>query len=228
MPNVKGTTRAQTIFLRAYAKNPDGPPADLWPSPAVFRKWLRRPRFAKALQSLLDAIRYQTDLHLAHAACNTAKQLAQATACPEPVEGPAPNSSNGPAPNSSNGPAPNSSNGPAPNSSKGQNTALNPQHLSLLLRLHHLRQRFPAHPAHNGKPRDDDDDGQNVISEREFIRSISGDEGVKDYDELVAMRRARAERERREREQAQSQTPRPPPTADEDQDDQVQDPSPTL
>jgi hypothetical protein len=191
MPNVTGTTRAQTNFLRAYAKNSDGPPADLWPSPAVFRKWLRRPRFARALESILAAVRYQTDLHLAHAACNTAKHIAHAAASPPATKDQPPGSKD-----------------------------LAP----LLLRLHHLRQRFPAHPAQNGKP--DDDSTEKVISEREFVRSISGDEGVHAYDELVAMRKERAERERREPEQAQS--PKPPPATDENDDDDLDDSSPTL
>src|SRR6266511_4049039 len=35
MPDIKGTTRAQTIFLRAFRDNPLGPPPDAWPTPAV-------------------------------------------------------------------------------------------------------------------------------------------------------------------------------------------------
>jgi hypothetical protein len=43
MPKPIRNSHAQTIFLRAFQENPAGPPPDLWPSPAVFRKWLNRP-----------------------------------------------------------------------------------------------------------------------------------------------------------------------------------------
>ena len=35
MTYIKGTTRAQTIFLRAFRKNPAGPPPDQWPDQDV-------------------------------------------------------------------------------------------------------------------------------------------------------------------------------------------------
>src|SRR5688572_11347353 len=157
MPNVKGTTRHQTIFLRAFRDHPAGPPPELWPSPAVFQRWLTRPHFRKTLQSTLAALRFQTDLHLAIAACQTARQIAFNSAAP-------------------NAPAPTP---PDPNQ---------------LLRLHHLRQRFPA----AGTPRKEDPEEPQPLSEREWVRSMSGDEGVKAYDELVAMRKARWAREKEE------------------------------
>ena len=43
-------------------------------------------------------------------------------------------------------------------------------------------------------------DETRVQSEREWVRSMSGEEGVKAYDELVAMREARWAREKAERE----------------------------
>jgi hypothetical protein len=76
MPNVKGTTNKQTLFLRAFRTHPAGPaPAD-WPSPAILRKWLRKPAFVKALHSLQEALRFQTDFHLANAATNAARKFA--------------------------------------------------------------------------------------------------------------------------------------------------------
>src|SRR6266566_3743753 len=76
MPNVNGTTNKQTLFLRAFRTRPTGPaPAD-WPSPAILRKWLRKPAFVKALHSLQEALRFQTDFHLANAATNAARKFA--------------------------------------------------------------------------------------------------------------------------------------------------------
>jgi hypothetical protein len=76
MPNVKGTTNKQTLFLRAFRTHPAGPaPAD-WPSPAILRKWLRKPAFVKALHSLQEALRFQTDFHLSNAATNAARKFA--------------------------------------------------------------------------------------------------------------------------------------------------------
>jgi hypothetical protein len=170
MPRIPGTSNQQSAFLRAFRTHQNGPPAELWPSPALFRRWMRRPTFARAVDSLLQAVRFQTDVHLAFAACHAARQAAQTAAAPHNPAAPAPKP-------------------PDPNQ---------------LFRLHHLRQRFPLHA--NGQPKpNDDDDKTTVLSEREFVRQISGDEGVKAYDELVEMRRARAIRE--------SQNQQPPPDA---------------
>src|SRR5438876_894904 len=38
MTYLKGTTKAQTIFLRHFRANPNGPPADQWPSPVILRR----------------------------------------------------------------------------------------------------------------------------------------------------------------------------------------------
>src|SRR5688572_1235985 len=158
MPNVKGTTRHQTIFLRAFRDHPAGPPPELWPSPAVFQRWLTRPHFRKSLQSTLAALRFQTDLHLAIAACQTARQIAS-----RPLT---------------------------------QDSGLSTQDSNLLLRLHHLRQRFPAASGSADTKADEPE----PLSEREWVRSMAtnGDEAVKAYDELVAMRKARWAREKAE------------------------------
>lgn len=74
MLDLKGTTRAQTL-LRAFAKNPYGPPPDLWPSPVVLRRWLKRPGFCGAMNSILRALRYQADFHLTAAAASGAHLL---------------------------------------------------------------------------------------------------------------------------------------------------------
>ena len=67
MPDIAGTTRAQTIFLRALRENPSLP-ADHWPTPFLFRKWLRRPAFRRALMSLRDANRFRSAYHLSRSA----------------------------------------------------------------------------------------------------------------------------------------------------------------
>lgn len=75
MPRIKGTTNAQTIFLRAFRNNPAGPPPQDWPAPAVLRRWLRRPTFRRALQSLQDSLRFQADFHLSNLATQAAQKL---------------------------------------------------------------------------------------------------------------------------------------------------------
>jgi len=69
------TTRAQELFLEAFRQSPAGPaPAD-WPTPGVLRRWLKSRRFKKALTATRDAIRLQTDFHLASAASSAARAL---------------------------------------------------------------------------------------------------------------------------------------------------------
>ena len=75
MPDLKGTTRAQTLFLRAFVKDPCGPPAEEWPSPVVLRRWLKRPGFCGAMNSILRTLRYQADFHLTAAAASGAHVL---------------------------------------------------------------------------------------------------------------------------------------------------------
>ena len=101
MPRIAGTTDAQSTFLRAFRHNPAGPAPAEWPHPAVLRRWLRRPAFLAALNSLHQTLRFQVDFHLATAA---ARAAAAFTAQPE----------------------------------------FTTQDLSHLLRLAHLRDRFPA------------------------------------------------------------------------------------
>jgi hypothetical protein len=72
-----GTTRAQTLFLRDFRISPTGPAPEHWPSPSVFRRWMRKPRFRSALASLRDNLRFQADIHLATAANSAAHALSQ-------------------------------------------------------------------------------------------------------------------------------------------------------
>jgi hypothetical protein len=75
MPNVTGTTRAQTLFLRAFRTSPTGPaPAD-WPTPAILRKWLRKPAFRRALATIQETLHFQSDFQLASAATTAARKL---------------------------------------------------------------------------------------------------------------------------------------------------------
>jgi hypothetical protein len=72
MPRIKGTTDAQSSFLRSFAK-PDGPRQ--WPTPAVLRRWLRKPGFLQAMRSLKKAIRYQSDFQLLIASAQAATEM---------------------------------------------------------------------------------------------------------------------------------------------------------
>jgi hypothetical protein len=75
MADIPGTSRAQTSFLRAFRNNPSGPPSQSWPSPSILRRWLRRPRFRAALNSIRSAIQLQSDFHISSAATTAARNL---------------------------------------------------------------------------------------------------------------------------------------------------------
>jgi len=75
MSNINGTTRHQTLFLRAFRTHESGPPHEMWPSPSILRKWLRKPAFIRSLRSVQEALRFQTDFHLSNAAKQAAKKL---------------------------------------------------------------------------------------------------------------------------------------------------------
>lgn len=77
MRTMKGMTKTQTIFLRAFRDNPLGPPPSEWPSGAVLKRWLRKEKFRHALQGVRDALRFQADLHLAAASTSAAQVLQQ-------------------------------------------------------------------------------------------------------------------------------------------------------
>jgi hypothetical protein len=76
MPRIEGTTNAQTAFLRAFRSNPAGPPAELWPAPAILRRWMRRPAFLQALTSIRQVMRFGAHFNIAAAASQAALTLA--------------------------------------------------------------------------------------------------------------------------------------------------------
>jgi hypothetical protein len=82
-PKLKLTT-AQKKFFRTYRQTPGGPVTADWPSPLVFRRWLKRPAFRAALESLRDALRFQADFHLAHASASAARSFMNPDAPLEP------------------------------------------------------------------------------------------------------------------------------------------------
>ena len=84
MPRIRGTTNAQTKFLRAFRTDPHGPSVDKWPSPAVLRRWLRRPGFCDAMASIRDAMRYQADFQLLAASASAAHGLHTSISAGEP------------------------------------------------------------------------------------------------------------------------------------------------
>jgi hypothetical protein len=125
-------TPAQALFLRAFRENPTGPAADKWPAPGTFRRWLKKTSFRKDLAAIRDALRFQADLHVATAAAQAAKSL---------------QSSLGSAPLSAD-------------TAADLTTQL--KAITDLLRLAHLRQRFPAdadpsHTSAGGTTAADDD-----------------------------------------------------------------------
>src|SRR5437867_678202 len=119
MSDIPNTTRAQTKFLRAMSKNPNGPPPQDWPSPTALRRWLRRPGFLNALQSVRETIFFQTDIHLAYTA-NAAFQLLKHTLENLPSD---------------------------PEQRRLQNATIHAA--SRLARISHLRQQNPADPPIN-------------------------------------------------------------------------------
>jgi hypothetical protein len=108
MPNIPGTSRAQTTFLRLFRDNPAGPPAADWPSPAILRKWLRHDAFRRALDTLRDTLQFQADFQIARAASLAATRLAAA------------------------------------GDSAGDLSSADLKKLAELLRIAHLRHRFPT------------------------------------------------------------------------------------
>ena len=89
MPDIKGTTRAQTLFLRAFRKSATGPAPQDWPSVTVLRRWLRKPAFKTALDSLRETLRFQADFQLALGASQAVQELrspASATFTPDEMK----------------------------------------------------------------------------------------------------------------------------------------------
>ncbi|MCY2950505.1 MAG: hypothetical protein NTU53_00820, partial [Planctomycetota bacterium] len=107
MKHTSRITPRQTIFLRSLVQSPPDPAA--WPSPTILRRWLRRPPFLRALDTLRQTLNYASDLLLAYAASSAALALHQP---------------------------------PLPDSS--QSKIDNPKSKIDLLKLSHLRQRFPS------------------------------------------------------------------------------------
>jgi hypothetical protein len=75
MTNLRGTTRAQTIFLRSLKTSSSGALDAQWPSPVILRRWLRKPGFLHAMRSVRSALWYQADFQLLAAATSAAQAL---------------------------------------------------------------------------------------------------------------------------------------------------------
>ncbi len=75
MPRIAGCNDRQTSFLRAFRQNPAGPDPKNWPTPALLRRWLRRPRFLAALQSIQSTLRFQSDFLLTSAATTAFRKI---------------------------------------------------------------------------------------------------------------------------------------------------------
>jgi hypothetical protein len=155
MPKYDDKTAAQALFLRAFRENPAGPSPDKWPTPGTFRRWLKKASFRKDLAAIRDALRFQADLHVATAAAHAAKSL-QASLGPAPID-----------------------------ADTGATLATQLKAITDLLRLAHLRQRFPADAdpdahadyanADNGRASDDEEGTPTDLSpfERSLNRSAN-------------------------------------------------------
>jgi hypothetical protein len=75
MPRIRGTTDAQSSFLRALAKSELGPGKKPWPSAVVMRRWLRKPGFIAAMRRVRQAMRYQADFQLYSSAASAAHRM---------------------------------------------------------------------------------------------------------------------------------------------------------
>ena len=95
---------------------------------------MRRPTFARAMESILAALRFQTDFHLASAAAIAAKSLAN------------------------------------PNAPPDETTT---KYIAQLLRLAHLRQRFPILTTAAAEPKEKE------LTEREQVYLSGGEDAVK-------------------------------------------------
>jgi hypothetical protein len=125
MPRIKGTTSTMNTFLRAFREHPAGPPPEQWPTPAILRRWLRRPAFQQALISLRKVLQFRAEFHLAAAAANAAHTL---------------------------------------HSTAPTQESQSHKRLIDLLRLSHLRQRFPIEDPDFRIPSNYDQDGERHYS----------------------------------------------------------------
>ena len=78
MPDIKGTNRAQTLFLRSFRKSPTGPAPEDWPSITLLRRWLRKPAVKAALDSIREALRFHAEFYLTIGASRAAQTLGTA------------------------------------------------------------------------------------------------------------------------------------------------------
>src|SRR5947207_12875074 len=83
MPRVIGCNDRQSSFLRSFRSNPSGPPPKDWPSPAILRRWLRRPSFRSALQSIQSTLRIQESFLLTAASSTALRTLDPVASSPD-------------------------------------------------------------------------------------------------------------------------------------------------
>ena len=75
MAVLPGMSHAQTAFIRAFRHSPTGPRPNDWPSPAILRRWLRKPTFRSAYQSLIALTRNQLSFQLLCASLQSVQDL---------------------------------------------------------------------------------------------------------------------------------------------------------
>jgi hypothetical protein len=85
MPRIDGCNNHQSAFLRSFITNPAGPAPKDWPSPAVLRRWLRRPRFRAAFESIQSTLRLQEGFLLTSVSNSALRALDITTSSPDHV-----------------------------------------------------------------------------------------------------------------------------------------------
>ena len=68
-------TNSQYWFLRCVRRHPEGVPMSHWPRAATLRRWMRRPLFVRAMITLRETLRFESDFILAGTATRAAKLL---------------------------------------------------------------------------------------------------------------------------------------------------------
>jgi hypothetical protein len=83
MSRIEGCNDRQSSFLRSFVTSPSGPHPKDWPSPAILRRWLRKPRFRAAFDSIQSALRLQEGFLLTSASNSALRALDVAASSPD-------------------------------------------------------------------------------------------------------------------------------------------------
>lgn len=73
-------TRAQTVFLRDYMESGSDDVSVFYPSPGIFRRWMRGETFRAAVRRVQETQRIQADLNLTSAAAAASQAMRELVA----------------------------------------------------------------------------------------------------------------------------------------------------